>query len=138
MKRTKEAAKETKPEAWLVVKGDVCLRMTEEDVLELLRTEIEEDGEKSVWITRSNGTEVLQSSVNAVELDTFLRMLRNNMTFQGQVFEGEGMIPALAEDEHYCATMPTFSWAIVEFLAGGEMDELVYQIQIDPWSTIPL
>lgn len=137
MKRTKEAAEETKPEAWLVVKGNVCLRMTEEDVLELLRTEIEEDGEKPVWITRSNGTEVLQSSVNAVELDTFLSMLRNGMTFQGQVFEGEGMIPALAEDEQYCATMPTFSWAIAEFLAGGEMDELVYQIQIDPWSTIP-
>ena len=137
MKRTKEAAEETKPEAWLVVKGDVCLHLTEEDVLESLRTEIEEDGGKPIWITGSNGKEVLQSSVNAVELDTFLRMLRDDMTFQGQVFEGEGMIPALAEDEHYCATMPTFSCAIVEFLSGGKMDELVYQIQIDPWRPMP-
>ena len=137
MKKKKETAAGAKPEAWTVIYGDVRLHLTEEDVLASLRTAVEEDGVKPVWISWEDGSKVMPISVNVVEIDTFIEMLRDDMTFQGQVFRGEGMIPALAESKDYRDTLPTFSWAIAEFLADGEMNELVYQIQIDPWRPMP-
>lgn len=137
MEKKKETVAGVKPEAWPVVDGDIRLHLTEEDVLESLRTAVEEDGVKPVWVSYDDGAGVQQGRITREGLDAFLDMLRHAMTFQGQVFEGEGMIPTLADSKGYCDTLPTFSWAIVEFLAGGEMDELVYQIQIDPWRPMP-